>query len=88
MRETDCRTGGAAIRLSLCSAVYFGKKRKNFEKALAFPAHFWYYIKAFRTGADLPHVAHRTDGLGRRVDAARRNRTNNKLEEIKCLSYP
>ena len=36
---------------------------EKFQKPLAIPGAFWYYIKAFRTGADLPHVALLTDGL-------------------------
>ena len=52
------------------------KVSEKFQKTLAFPQLSLYNVKAFRTGADSPHVAQPTDGLGREADASRRNRTN------------
>jgi hypothetical protein len=66
-----------------------GKKvSEKFQKALAFPQLSLYNIKAFRTGADSPHVVQLTEELGREADASRRNKQISLLEEIKCLSYP
>ena len=52
------------------------KPGKKLKKALAIAEIILYNVKAFRTGADSPHVALLTDGLGREADASRRNRTN------------
>ena len=57
------------------------KTWKNIPGGLAKPELFWYYIRAFRTGADFPHVA----GFSGLVEGLKLPEENNKkLEEIKC----
>ncbi|MBR2583354.1 MAG: hypothetical protein IKD61_08160 [Oscillospiraceae bacterium] len=63
------------------------KKARFFPgKPLAFFRRFCYYIKAFRTGADFPHVAALEKRLGGRAEAPGGIKT--KKENNKWQSYP
>ena len=55
------------------------------RKTLAKNEPICYYIKAFRTGADFPHVAQR---LGGEVEAPGGNNKYEKGEQTKWQSYP